>query len=163
LYIPANIYPILSITKLKQTQGYTIWAGIEDFLRTGAWPLALLVFMASMVIPFFKIASLIFMLTTMHRKSPASLLWRTRLYRLIDFIGRWSMIDIYMLSVLVGLVQFGQMAQVTSGEGAVCFAAVVIITMCAVMTFDPRLMWDEANRRMAIPNSPRSSYESPKA
>ena len=158
LYIPANIFPILQITKLKHIEGYTIWGGIADFLRTGAWPLALLVFVASMVVPFFKIVSLIFMLTTTHRRTTTTLLRRTRLYRFIDFIGRWSMIDIFMLSILVGLVQFGQLAQVSSGQGALCFAAVVILTMCAVLSFDPRLMWDAAaNRRVNIPCPPSES------
>src|SRR3546814_1103768 len=84
------------------------------------------------------------MLTATHRHSATSLFDRTRLYRVIGVIGRWSMIDIFMVSILVGLVRFGVVSRITSDVGAACFAAVVILTMLATETFDPRLMWDAA-------------------
>ncbi len=145
-YIPANLLPVMSITKLDRTQSYTIMHGVRDFVSAGLWPLALLVFVASIAIPLTKLFALIFMLWQTHRRSPALLLKRTRLYRLVEFVGRWSMIDIFMTSILVGLMRFGQLAKVTPGVGAVYFAAVVILTILAVSAFDPRLMWDAAER-----------------
>ena len=108
------------------------------------WPLALLVFVASVLVPLLKLAGLSYMLITTQRGSQARLVDRTRLYRLVDIIGRWSMIDVFMVSILVALVQMGVLAQVTPGFGGVFFAAVVILTMSASFSFDPRLMWDAA-------------------
>ena len=155
LYIPANIFAILHMTKFPHTQSYTILHGVEDFLHAGLWPLALLVFTASIAIPLFKLIALIFLLASTQSKSRTYLIIRTRLYRFIDFIGRWSMIDTFMLSILVGLVQFGKLAQVTSGPGAIYFAAVVILTILATSSFDPRLMWDAAEDQSSKESTPR--------
>ena len=142
LYIPANFFPVMNISKLGNTQSYTIMRGVIEFIHAGLWPLALLVFVASIVIPALKLIFLIFMLIQTHRESSAYLLGRTRLYRFIEFIGRWSMIDVFMLSILVGLMRFGKLASITAGNGATYFALVVIFSMLAVLSFDPRLMWD---------------------
>jgi paraquat-inducible protein A len=104
--------------------------------------LALLVFVASIIVPLIKLIALGSMLLLTRQKSPAFLLSRTRLYRSIDFIGRWAMIDMFMLSILVDLMRFGELAEITPGAGAMYFSAVVILTMIAVSSFDPRLMWD---------------------
>ncbi len=144
LYIPANIFAILQVTKLQHMKSYTIFKGVEDFIYSGMWPTALLVFTASIAIPLFKLVTLAILLLSTKSKSSIYPTTLTRLYRFIDFIGRWSMIDIFMLSVLVGLVHFGELAQITSGPGSLYFAAVVILTIFAVSSFDPRLIWDVA-------------------
>jgi paraquat-inducible protein A len=142
LYIPANIYPVLIITQLAQTQKYTIMGGIFELADYGLWPLAALVFLASITIPLMKLLILAYMLLLTRAGSAMHLLGRTRAFRLVAFIGRWSMIDVFMISILVALVQFGQFANIRTDIGAPCFAAVVVLTMFAVEVFDPRLMWD---------------------
>lgn len=101
-------------------------------------------FFASITVPVLKIAGLVFLLVTTSRGSRWRLRDRTLLYRIVESVGRWSMIDIFMLSILAGLVQLGSIATIQPGVGAVCFAAVVITTMFAAAAFDPRLMWDAA-------------------
>jgi paraquat-inducible protein A len=142
LYIPANIYPVMDITQLARSQNFTIFGGIEELVEYGLWPLAALVFLASITIPLMKLATLAFLLIQTQRRRETNLHGRTRAFRVIDFIGRWSMIDIFMISILVALVRFGQLATINAQTGAPCFAAVVVLTMFAVITFDPRLMWD---------------------
>ena len=147
LYIPANIYPVMWITKLAVTQSFTIIGGIIELVDYGLWPLAALVFFASITIPLLKLIILSFMLIETQLGSSYYLIGRTRAFRIIDFIGRWSMIDVFMVSILVALVRFGQFANVRADVGAACFAAVVVLTMFAVESFDPRLMWDAATER----------------
>ncbi len=142
LYIPANLYPFMIVTQLAQTQGYTIMSGIVELAQNGLWPLALLVFFASITIPLLKLVLMAYILVMTQLKRTTHLLARTRAYRFIDFIGRWSMIDIFMVSILVALLRFGQFASVQANLGALCFAAVVVLTIFAVNAFDTRLMWD---------------------
>ena len=152
LYIPANIFPVMHITKLEKITSYTILRGVQDFWEAGLWPLALLVFTASIAIPVFKLMALGWMLIQTRGRSSTFLPARARLYRFIDFVGRWSMIDIFMLSILVGLMHFGLLAQITAGPGAIYFASVIILTMAAVASFDPRLMWDAAKNKKIAQN-----------
>jgi paraquat-inducible protein A len=142
LYIPANIYPVMYITQVAKTQAFTIMGGIIELFEYGLWPLGLLVFFASITIPLFKLLTLAYMLIQTQRRSAEHLIGRTRAFRVIDFIGRWSMIDVFMISILVALVRFGQFANVRASTGAPSFAAVVVLTMFAMIVFDPRLMWD---------------------
>ncbi len=146
LYIPANIYPVMLITELGKTQAYTIMGGIVELADYGLWPLAALVFLASITIPLMKLLTLSYMLVQTQRGSPDHLEGRTIAFRVIDFIGRWSMIDVFMISILVALVQFGQFSNIQADTGAPCFAAVVVLTIFAVDSFDPRVMWDVAGR-----------------
>ncbi len=143
-YVPANLYPVMTVVLLGRGHPSTILGGVQELIESRMWPLALLVFIASVLVPLLKLAGLSYMLITTQRGSQARLLDRTRLYRLVDFVGRWSMIDVFMVSILVALVQMGVLAQVTPGFGGVFFAAVVILTMSASFSFDPRLMWDAA-------------------
>lgn len=143
LYIPANLYPFMTLTSFGQTASYTIMGGIAELAQAGLWPLALLVFFASITIPLLKLFGLGIMLASTQRGSRKFLRARTTTYRVIEFIGRWSMIDVFMVSILVALVHFGQFANVNANTGMVCFAAVVILTIFAVDVFDPRLMWDQ--------------------
>lgn len=146
LYIPANAFPMMDITKLGRTWSYTITGGMLELDHAGFLPLAVLVFIASIAIPLFKLLALLYILVTTKLGIRGHLVTRMRLYRVIRFIGRWSMVDVFMLSIMVALVQFGRLAQVTSGIGALCFAAVVVLTMLAVESFDIRLMWDAAGK-----------------
>jgi paraquat-inducible protein A len=147
LYIPANIYPVFEYTQLAKTQPFTIMSGIVELLGYGLWPLALLVFLASITIPLMKLLTLSYMLINTQRQSDEHLQTRTIAFRIIDFIGRWSMIDVFMISILVALVRFGQFANIQADTGAPCFAAVVVLTMFAVEAFDPRLMWDVVGKQ----------------
>lgn len=144
LYIPANIYPVLTVIKLGAGQPSTILGGVRELADAGMWPLAALVFFASVAVPVLKLVGLAILLVSTHTGSTRGLNDRTVLYRIVDAIGRWSMIDIFMASILVALVQFGQLASVYPGPGAIAFASVVILTMLAAHSFDPRLMWDNA-------------------
>jgi paraquat-inducible protein A len=144
LYLPANIYPIITVIRFGQGEPNTILGGVLELLADQMWPLALLVFMASLVVPILKIVALTVMLVMTHEGSATRLRDRTRLYRLVDSVGRWSMIDVFMLTTLVALVHMGFVATVLPGEGAIAFASVVVLTMFAAACFDPRVMWDRA-------------------
>jgi paraquat-inducible protein A len=144
LYIPANTYPVLTVVQLGAATPSTILGGVRELLELREWPLAALVFFASIAVPVLKLIGLGILLISTHRGSRWALHDRTVLYRIVDAIGRWSMIDIFMESILVALVQFGKLASVYPGPGAIAFAAVVILTMLSARSFDPRLMWDSA-------------------
>ena len=151
LYGPANFLPIMSIIRYARGQDYTILGGMQDLLTAGEWPLALLVFVASFCVPLLKIVGLLLLLLTTHLHLGTHLQDRTRLYRVVEIIGRWSMIDVFMVSILTALVQEGQLATVIPRAGAPCFAAVVVLTMLSAASFDPRLMWDAAAQRRRLP------------
>ncbi|HTZ70904.1 MAG TPA: paraquat-inducible protein A [Acetobacteraceae bacterium] len=144
LYVPANLYPIITVIRFGDGEPSTIWQGVVELVQLDMLPLALLVFLASITVPLLKLTGLTAMLLMTHDRSPALLVSRTRLYRLIDSVGRWSMIDVFMLTILVALVHMGFVATVLPGPGAIAFASVVILTMFAAAAFDPRLMWDAA-------------------
>lgn len=146
-YVPANLYPIMTVVQFGRGEPDTIASGIVHLAAGGQWPIAILVFIASIVVPVMKIAGLAFLLASVHggwRWRPHE---RTRLFHLIHVIGRWSMIDIFMISILVALVRLGVVASVVPGVGAAFFAAVVVTTMFAAITFDERLLWDSQHER----------------
>jgi paraquat-inducible protein A len=149
LYVPANLLPVLTLTKLGRGEPSTILAGVVELYDSNMLPLALLVFFASVCVPCLKVVGLLVMVVMTHFRLGAGLFDRTRLFRIIDFIGRWSMIDVFMISILVAIVHFGFLANVDADPGIVAFAGVVILTIFAAESFDPRLMWDaaEAPRR----------------
>jgi paraquat-inducible protein A len=147
LYIPANLLPVLTLVQVGSEEQNTILSGVFELIHNNLWPLALIVFVASIVLPLMKLFGLTWMLVSIQTRSSRFLHARTRLFRMIDLIGRWSNIDVFMGSVLVALLQFGALTTVRAGNGLVAFAAVVVITMFATETFDPRLMWDAARRR----------------
>jgi paraquat-inducible protein A len=144
LYIPANIYPVLVVSQIGGARPSTILGGVRELIEAGMWPLALLVFFASIVVPVLKMIGLATLLVSVRLGSRQALRERASLYRIIDFVGRWSMIDVFVISILVALMQFGTLSSVGPGHGATAFAAVVILTMFAAEVFDPRLMWDAA-------------------
>jgi paraquat-inducible protein A len=144
LYLPANLYPIITVIRFGRGEPSTILNGVIELVQAGMIPLAILVFLASITVPLLKLLGLTAMLIMTHDRSGRALRERTRLYRLIESVGRWSMIDVFMLTTLVALVHMGFIATVLPGPGAVAFAAVVILTMLAARSFDPRIMWDVA-------------------
>ncbi len=141
-YIPANLLPVTVVISLGKAQADTIMSGVIYFIHTGMWPIALVIFVASILVPMLKLIILTFLLITVQRKSAWRPKDRTRLYRITEAVGRWSMVDIYVVTILVALVNLGNLATIKAGPGAGFFAAVVVITMFAAMSFDPRLIWD---------------------
>jgi paraquat-inducible protein A len=141
-YIPANVLPITTVISMGKAQSDTIMSGVIYFITTGMWPIALVIFVASILVPLLKLIILTFLLIMVQRKSAWRPKDRTRLYRLTEVVGRWSMVDVYVVTILVGLVNLGALATVKAGPGAIFFAAMVVITMFAAMAFDPRLIWD---------------------
>ena len=151
LYIPANYFPVLTVIQMGAGSPSTIMGGVIELLDSHMYPLALLVFFASVLVPVFKLVALAAMLVTAklaatNRGTAAWLRERTRLYYIVAWVGRWSMVDIFMESLLGALVQFGAAVNIAPGIGAVAFCAVVILTIFAAEGFDPRLMWDAAAR-----------------
>jgi paraquat-inducible protein A len=144
LYLPANLFPVLTITRFGRTDTYTILGGVRDLAEAGLWPLALLVLVASIIVPALKLVGLTWCLIAIRLRSAWLLRQRTAFYRFIDFIGRWSNIDVFMVSIVTALVQFGNLTSIEPGSGIASFAAVVVLTMIATRAFDPRLMWDAA-------------------
>jgi paraquat-inducible protein A len=144
LYIPANVYPVMKITILGKTEADTILAGVRELYASGMWEIGTLVFFASITVPMAKILGLGFLLISVQRRWQWSPKDRTKLYRVIEYIGRWSMIDMFMISILVALVQLGAVATIVPGVGATCFASVVVLTIFAASSFDPRVIWDAA-------------------
>ena len=146
LYIPANLLPVMTVIRFGQGTPNTILSGVEELAATGMWPLAVLVFVASITVPVLKLLSLSWLLLSLHRHHAGGLRERTRLFRIVDAVGRWSMIDVFMVSILTATVRLDAIASVTPGPGVLAFCAVVILTMLAAAAFDPRLMWDNATR-----------------
>jgi paraquat-inducible protein A len=147
LYLPANLLPVIESGSLFESQTDTILSGVVYLWHTGSWLLAVIVFVASIVIPAAKLISLAILLVAAQRRSTWRPDQRARLYRATAYIGRWSMVDIYVGAVLVAMVQLKAFASIVPGPGAVFFAAVVILTMLASMSFDPRLTWDPLDAR----------------
>jgi len=141
-YIPANALPVLNTTTLGSTEADTIIGGVNFLYTSGSWPLALVVLIASVMVPLGKLAGLGYLLIAVQRKSRASTRERTRLYRIVEFVGRWSMLDVFVSTFTVALVQLSPLMSVEPGPGVLFFAAVVILTMIAAESFDQRLIWD---------------------
>ncbi len=142
LYIPANLLPVMETGSLFGAQKDTILSGVIYLWQSGSWPLAALVFFASIVVPLAKMLILTLLAASVHFRATWLTYERTRLYRMIEFIGRWSMLDIYVVTLLAALVRLQSLATIKAGPGALAFGAVVVLTMLASMAFDPRLMWD---------------------
>ncbi|HTC10406.1 MAG TPA: paraquat-inducible protein A [Acetobacteraceae bacterium] len=149
LYIPANVYPVLTVVQLGAGAPSTILGGVQELVESGMYPLAALVFFASIAVPMLKLVGLSFMLIATQTGHTGWLRDRTRLYHIVRWIGRWSMIDIFMEALLGALVRFGSVVTIEPGIGAVAFCAVVILTIIAAEIFDPRLMWDASARSAA--------------
>jgi paraquat-inducible protein A len=144
LFVPANVFPTLTVSLIGSTQTDTVFDGVVVLWRSGMWPLALIVMGASLVIPLVKIVALLFLVLSIGM--PTRRRERMRLYRLIEGIGRWSMLDVYVISLIVAVINLGALSGARAEIGALAFAAVVIVTIAATRQFDPRLIWRGGER-----------------
>lgn len=142
LYVPANVLPIMNTGSLFGSQSDTIMSGVVYLWHSGSWHLALVVFIASVLVPLAKIFALTFLVITVQLGWTERALERTKLYRVLEFVGPWSMLDVYVVTILVALVQLKSLATIRPGPAAAAFGAVVVLTMFAAMAFDPRLLWE---------------------
>lgn len=144
-YVPANVYPIMTLRKLGEGEPATILGGVFHLAHAGMWSLAAIVFIASVLVPVMKLLGIACLLTSTRRATPSQARDRTRLYGIVEAVGRWSMVDVFVISILVALVQLGALATIESGPAATAFCFVVVLTMLSAMSFDPRLLWDAVN------------------
>jgi paraquat-inducible protein A len=146
-YLPANLFPIMTVRSLGKAESDTILGGIIYLFTHGMWPLGLIVFVASFCVPLLKLAIMLGLLVSVHLRSRWRPVERTRLYRFTLAIGRWSMVDVFAVTILVALVHLGAVASIDAELGAVFFGAVVVLTMLGAEAFDPRLLWDPTDGR----------------
>ncbi len=146
LYIPANLLPMMETRTFFGVQQDTIMSGVVLFWTSGSWVLAIIVFTASFLVPLLKLIALTYLLITVQRGSIAEPVYRTRLYRIVEFIGRWSMLDVFVVALIVALVQIRSLASISAGAGTTAFGAVVVLTLLASRCFDSRLIWDHVRR-----------------
>ncbi|VTU32842.1 Paraquat-inducible protein A [Variovorax sp. PBS-H4] len=142
MYVPANLLPVMITKSLLGTQYDTILSGVIYFWVSGAYGLAAIIFIASFLVPLFKLTALVLLAVLAQRHSSWRQPERARLYQALEVIGRWSMLDVFVVSLLAGLVQIQGFAEITAGIGIGAFGAVVVLTMMASLSFDPRLTWD---------------------
>ncbi len=150
LYIPANLLTIMETGSLFNYRKDTIMSGVVHLWKTGFEGIATIVFIASIMVPLFKLIALTLLLISVQRRSSWQTMQRARLYRLVEFVGRWSMLDIYVVTLMAALVQIRSLATVTAGTGAIAFGAVVVLTMFSAMQFDPRLIWDPLQEERTV-------------
>ena len=141
LYVPANLYPIMRMFWSGAYSESTVWDGVVSLANSNQWFVASIVFLASIVIPLFKLLSLFYLVVSAQLRSRALPRLRTRLWRMVDLIGPWAMLDVFLLAVLVALVKLRTLATILPGPGLTAFCAVVVLTILASATFDPRLIW----------------------
>ena len=143
LYVPANVLPVMATASvLKGDRSHTILGGIVELWHVGSWALAVIVFVASIAVPLMKMVSLALLAWTAQRGSTWARPERTRLYRVVEAVGHWSMLDVLVVVLLVAMVRFGALASVQPLPGLLAFGAVVVLTMLASESFDPRLIWN---------------------
>lgn len=142
MYIPANILPMTVTSALGSVQPDTIMSGVIYFIHSGSWEIAAVIFIASIFVPMAKLAILVFLLLSVQLRWRWRPKDRTVLYRMTELVGRWSMVDVYVVTILVALVKLGAVASIEAGPAAVFFACVVVLTMLAAESFDPRIIWD---------------------
>lgn len=142
-FIPANIFPIMKTDTVTTFENSTILDGIFYFYEYGEFFIGTVIFIASVFIPVWKLCTLFYLLYSVHTGSKWKLSEKVRLFKMIDIIGKWSMLDIFVIGLMITLVQFGELARVTTGFAAISFATMVILTMIATESFDTRLLWDE--------------------
>ena len=143
LYIPANLYPIMITDQLGSSEGSTILGGVMILIHHGSIPVALVIFLFSVMVPLSKFMSMFYLVWTVKRHSRVSPRQRTVMYQVTEFVGKWSMVDVFVVAILVALVHLGGLLAIRPGIAALSFAGVVIVTMIAAESFDPRLIWDE--------------------
>jgi paraquat-inducible protein A len=145
MLVPANLLPVLSTETSGRNRSDTIFSGTVELWRQGLWVLAIIVFTASIIIPVLKLVGLGWLLLNARRGASVDSRRLTRIYAVLDFIGRWSMLDVFLAAFLAGLVQFGEFSTVIARSGIVAFAAAVVLTVLATQAFDPRILWRAAS------------------
>jgi paraquat-inducible protein A len=141
LYVPANIYPLLKMYLRGAYSESTVWDGVVSLAQYNQWFVAIVVFLASIAIPLFKLVTLLYLVLSAQFRARGLQRLRTRLWRFVDVVGPWAMLDVFLLAVLVSLVKLNTLATVLPGPGLIAFCAVVVLTILASSTFDPRLIW----------------------
>jgi paraquat-inducible protein A len=147
LYIPANLYPIMYTDQLGSTEASTIMGGVILLIELGSVPVAVVIFIFSVMVPSGKLMAMFYLVWTVKRHSPLDPRQRSIMYRITEFIGKWSMVDVFVVSILVALVHLGGLLVIRPGVAALSFAGVVIVTMIAAESFDPRLIWDNMEEK----------------
>jgi paraquat-inducible protein A len=142
MYIPANSEPMMRTTALGNTEGDTIISGVLYFLAHGEWYLAVVIFAASVMLPLLKIIAIGYLLVSIQRGERVRRYQRSNLYKLAEILGKWSMLDIFVVALMVALIQLGNLTAIHPGAACIAFASVVILTMFAEMALDPKLIWD---------------------
>ena len=150
LYIPANLYPVMYTDALGSNEASTIMGGVVLLINLGSAPVALVIFVFSVMVPSAKLMAMFYLVWTVERNSPLDRRQRSTLYRVVEFIGKWSMVDIFVVTILVALVQLGGLLVILPGIAAVSFAGVVIITIIAAESFDSRLIWDNMDEKNSV-------------
>lgn len=150
LYLPAMLLPIMSVRELGVLTESTIIEGMITFWETGAYPIAIVIFTASILIPVLKIAALLWLCAAAGGKIHYSPSFLGKVYWITELLGRWSMVDIFVVAILVTMVQLGNYMSVTAGPGAIAFGSVVVLTMFSAMSFDPKLLWDRLEEKPAV-------------
>ena len=150
LYIPANLYPVMYTDALGSNEASTIMGGVVLLINLGSAPVALVIFVFSVMVPSAKLMAMFYLVWTVERHSPLDRRQRSILYRVVEFIGKWSMVDIFVVTILVALVQLGGLLVILPGIAAVSFAGVVIITIIAAESFDSRLIWDNMDEKNSV-------------
>lgn len=153
LYIPGMTLPVMNMTTIGSTEPQSIPGGVLYLLSTGDIPVAVVIFLASVTIPVAKVVALLWLCRKVKQPWPQRLKARMRLYRIVEIVGRWSMIDVFVVTILTTMVQLGEIMSVTPGPGIIAFALVVILTMIAAMSFDPRLLWDAVDQNATDANN----------
>jgi len=153
LYVPSHLLPIMTVVELGDVTHNTIIGGMMRFWNTGAYPIAIVIFAASILIPLLKIVALSWLCAAATGRVHPSPRMLGRIYWCTELLGRWSMVDIFVVGILVSLVQLGNYMTITPGPGALAFAGVVMLTMFAAMSFEPRLLWDRLDELPADPPS----------
>lgn len=153
LYLPANLLPVMNVMSLGHSAQSTLIGGIIQFIQSGSWLLAFIIFVASVLIPLLKMLVLAGLLISVQWGYCVGCVEKTKLYRLIEFIGRWSMVDVFVIALLVALVQFGEFAYIQVGAGTLSFAAVVLLTVWATKAFDIRWLWDKCAQQEELANA----------
>lgn len=158
LIIPANLLPVMKSSTLTGVENDTIMGGVVYLWESGSEVLGAILFIASIVIPLSKLVALTYLLVSVHQRSRWNPKKRTQLYRVLEAVGRWSMIDVYVASMLTALVQFGNLMSINVGGGAIAFGAVVVLTMIAAECFDPRLIWEATDQPNVTTDSPKETH-----
>jgi paraquat-inducible protein A len=157
LYVPANVLPVMTTESALQREEHTLLGGILELWVDGSWGLSIIVFIASIAVPVLKISVLALLAWTVQRAPGWRRLERARLYRLVEAVGHWSMLDVYVVVLLASTIHFGRLANVSAGPGILSFAAVVVLTMLATYAFDPKLIWDGPVTEAGVPWAPREA------